>query len=164
MKYRLANERDIEEIGDLIKNAIDNMELHKIFQWDTVYPSKKDFLLDIKKKQLFVGLSDDEISVLYVVNKECDDAYKNGDWEYKDCEYCIIHRLCVNPKYQNKGIAKATLLHIEKELKKQNVEAIRLDVFSQNLFAISLYLNNGYKKVGNVYWRKGEFYLLEKKL
>jgi len=70
----------------------------------------------------------------------------------------------VNPKYQNKGIAKATLLHIEKELKKQNVEAIRLDVFSQNLFAISLYLNNGYKKVGNVYWRKGEFYLLEKKL
>lgn len=117
MIYRLARENDIEEICNLIKNAIVYMERYNIFQWDNLYPTKEDFLSDIKKQQLFVGLSNEDISVLYVINKECDEAYKSGKWEFSTCEYSIIHRLCVNPKYQNRGIAKDTLIYIEKKLK-----------------------------------------------
>lgn len=164
MFYRLAKENDIEEICDLIKAAICNMEKQSIFQWDELYPVKEDFLEDIRKQQLFIGLLDDDISVVYTVNKECEEEYQNGKWKYPDCEYRIIHRLCVNPAYQNQGIAKDTLSHIEKELRKINVEAIRLDVFSKNPFALSLYLSNGYEKVGFANWRKGRFYLMEKLL
>lgn len=46
-----------------------------------------------------------------------------------------MHRLCVNPVFQNRGIAKSALLHIENELK-----------------AISIHAD----------WRKGKFYLMEK--
>ena len=164
MIYRLAEESDVEEICDLVKNAIVNMERNNIFQWDNIYPTKEDFLSDIKKRQLFVGLLNEEISVLYVINKECDRAYESGKWKYPDCEYRIIHRLCVNPKYQNRGIAKDTLLYIEQVLKKQGVRAVRLDVFSKNPYALSLYLNNGYAKTGSVEWRKGRFFLMEKYL
>ena len=101
---------------------------------------------------------------MYVINQECDKAYQNGEWKYPDCEYRIIHRLCVNPVYQNQGIGTQTLSHIERELRKSGIEAVRLDVFSNNPFALSLYSNNGYKKVGYADWRKGRFYLMEKLL
>lgn len=81
-----------------------------------------------------------------------------------DCEYRVIHRLCVNPVYQNRGIAAQTLSHIEEELQKSGIKAVRLDVFSKNPFALSLYLGNGYEKVGFADWRKGSFYLMEKLL
>ena len=92
--------------------------------------------------------------MLYI-NKECDREYENGRWKYPDCEYRVIHRLCVHPKYQNRGVAKSTLFHIEEELKKMNIRAIRLDVFSNNPFALSLYFGIGYEKVGFADWRMG---------
>ena len=164
MFYRLAEESDIDNICKLIKAAICSMEERGIFQWDDIYPEKADFLADIQKQQLYVGVLDDEIAVLYTVNEECEKEYQNGRWKCPDCTYRIIHRLCVDPSYQNQGIAKCTLSHIEDELHKLHVEAIRLDVFSENPFALSLYRNAGYEKVGFADWRKGRFYLMEKLL
>lgn len=164
MKYRLAKEEDLERICEFVRNAIVTMEKHNIFQWDDLYPIREDFLEDIKKGELFVGLLEDDIAVIYTLNGESDEEYQNGKWKNPDCEYRVIHRLCVNPKYQNQGLAKATLLHIEEELRKRNVGAIRLDVFSQNPFALALYTNNGYEQTGFVDWRKGRFYLMEKYL
>lgn len=164
MFYRLAEESDIEAICGLIKAAVSNMEEQQIFQWDDIYPAKEDFLDDIHKQQLYIGLLDGEAAVVYTVNKESDREYENGKWNYPDCEYRIIHRLCVNPAYQNRGIAKSTLAHIEQELRKSNIEAVRLDAFSENPFALSLYFNAGYEKVGFADWRKGRFYLMEKRL
>lgn len=164
MVYRLAEETDIDKICSLIENAIIEMESKQIFQWDSIYPTQADLLDDIQKQQLFMGLSNNDISVIYAINKDSDEEYKNGAWKYPNSEYRILHRLCVNPEYQNKGIAKLTLLHIEKELRVMGVETIRLDVFSNNPFALSLYQNNGYEKVGSADWRKGKFYLMEKHL
>lgn len=164
MNFRLAKETDIDAIYELVKSAIIEMENNNIFQWDNIYPTKKDFLIDIKKSQLFVGESDNDILVVFTINKEYDEQYQNGNWKYPMCEYRVIHRLCVNPKFQNRGIAGKTLNHIENELCKSGVEAIRLDVFTNNPYALSLYYNNGYQKAGLAKWRKGEFVLMEKHL
>ena len=164
MFYKLAEEREIESIFRIVSSAIIEMEKNGIFQWDSTYPSKEDFLDDIHKKTLFVGILDQHISVVFTINKECDEQYQNGAWKYLNTEYRIIHRLCVDPKYQNKGIAKKALDHIENELRLVGVESIRLDVFCNNPFALSLYRNRGYKEVGTAEWRKGKFYLMEKHL
>ena len=164
MVYRLAEEREIESIFKIVAAAIVEMENNGVFQWDSIYPSKEDFLNDIQKKSLFVGILDQDISVVFTINKECDEQYQNGSWSYPDAEYRIIHRLCVDPKYQNQGIAKEVLDHIENELRQRGVEAIRLDVFCNNPYALSLYRNKGYEEVGTAYWRKGRFYLMEKHL
>jgi len=164
MIYRLAKETDIDKICSMTKNAIKVMENQQIFQWDDFYPTKADFLRDIQKQQLFVGLNNNDIAVIYALNRDCDTQYEKGSWKYPDSEYRVIHRLCVNPEYQNKGIAKITLLHIEKELSEMGVQTIRLDVYSRNSFALSLYHNNGYEKVGSADWRKGKFYLMEKRI
>ena len=164
MIYRLAEKSDIESIFGIVVSSIFEMEKHGIFQWDSIYPSKEDFLNDIQKKTLFVGVLDQDIAVVFTINKECDNQYQNGSWKYPDTDYCIIHRLCVDPKYQNKGIAKETLNYIENELRQLGVESIRLDVFCDNPFALALYRNAEYEEVGTAKWRKGRFYLMEKHL
>ncbi len=164
MVYRLAEEREIESIFNIVTAAIVEMENNGIFQWDSIYPLKEDFLNDIQEKTLYVGLLDQDIPVVFTINKECDEQYQNGSWRYPNAEYRIIHRLCVDPKYQNKGIAKEVLDHIENELRQSGVESIRLDVFCYNPYALSLYRNKGYEEVGTAEWRKGKFYLMEKHL
>lgn len=89
---------------------------------------------------------------------------QNGEWKYINNGFCVLHRLCVHPRYQNQGIARKTLMHIETDLKEKNIDSLRLDVFSDNPFAMKLYRNSGYKEVGFTDWRKGKFFLMEKHL
>lgn len=164
MQYRTATEYDLDAICELTGSAIISMENKNIFQWDSLYPTRDDFLEDIKKGELFVGLLGENIAVIYTLNKECDEEYQNGEWKYLNSNFCVLHRLCVHPKYQNQGIAGRTLVHIETELKKKHFDSIRLDVFSNNPAALKLYSNRGYQNVGFADWRKGRFFLLEKHL
>lgn len=162
VKYRKAVPNDIEEICRIVHNAVDVMERDNIFQWDDLYPAKGDFQEDIEKSQLYVGLMNGQIAVMYTLNQEYEKEYENGEWKYKDRPFYIVHRLCVNPDFQNKGIAKSTLLHIERQLREIDIHVIRLDVFSNNPFALKLYDSLGYSKVGHADWRKGKFFLMEK--
>lgn len=162
VKYRKAEPNDIEEICRIVHDAVDVMERGNIFQWDDLYPAKRDFQKDIEKSQLYVGSVNGQIAVIYTLNQECDNAYKNGKWKYKDGSFYVVHRLCVNPAFQNKGIAKSTLLYIEEQLKETGIHVIRLDVFSNNPFALRLYNSLGYSRVGDADWRKGKFFLMEK--
>lgn len=164
INYRLACMDDINEIVELVKNAISKMERNHIFQWDELYPTKEDFIQDIANDSLYIGFYQDEMAVIFVLNQQSEDEYKNGKWLYPNKEYYIIHRFCVNCCFQNKGIGKHTMQFIEEKLRKKNIQAIRLDVFSKNCYALSLYEHMGYSRVGYADWRKGRFYLMEKYL
>lgn len=74
------------------------------------------------------------------------------------------HRFCVSPDFQNKGIGRVVLNHIEQQLRDLSYTSVRLDVFLQNPYALSLYQKNGYVERGYADWRKGRFLLMEKKL
>ena len=74
----------------------------------------------------------------------------------------IVHRLCVNPQYQNIGIGTKTMMKIEDMVKKMGVNSIRLDAFTENPQALRLYEKLGYTTTGYADWRKGRFALMEK--
>ena len=162
--YRHAVKEDIQIIEMLITQAIAEMEKKQIFQWDELYPIREDFLNDIQCNHLFVGCINCQIAVVFTINEDYDEAYMNGKWKNPDKSFQIIHRLCVRPKFQNKGIAKQTMRYIENKVLLEGKQAVRLDVFSQNPYAVKLYLECGYEKVGKAEWRKGTFYLMEKYL
>ena len=164
MELRKAGDHDVEGICRMVKDAVRVMDENGIHQWDEVYPAKEDFLGDIKDGNLFVGIKDGEIAVVFVLNRWQDEAYFSADWSYRGENFCVIHRLCVNPKFQKQGIAKKTLYYIEEKLKADGIESIRLDVFSQNPYALRLYEKAGYRKAGTADWRKGRFFLMEKNL
>lgn len=162
--YRIASMEDLPEICNLVQDATDNMIRQNIFQWDELYPEEEILREDICKKQLYIGVIDERIAVIYVLNQECDAEYKNGKWKYEDKAFYVIHRLCVNPLFQNKNVGRITMQHIEKEVLSKGVHAIRLDAFTENPYALRLYHSLGYSEVGYADWRKGRFYLMEKYL
>jgi len=164
MEFRPARQEDIDSICELVAAAIAHMQEQGIFQWDKIYPTRGDFLNDLQENTLFVGLIEGEIAVTFTVNQTCDPEYDDGDWQFPEEEYRIVHRLCVNPKFQGRGVAGRTLRHIEEELRRQKIGAVRLDTFTQNPPVIALYTGNGYEKRGFADWRMGRFYLIEKKL
>lgn len=164
LHFRLAEPSDLDKVFQVFESAIQNMISQDILQWDEIYPKKGDLCGDILKKELYIGLLDDEIACVYVLNNECDEQYKNGNWEFPDASYKVVHRLCVDPRFQNRGVGRETVRHIEEAVREMGIESIRLDAFTQNPFSLRMYEKAGYKIVGHADWRKGRFYLMEKSL
>lgn len=160
--YRPTEMSDLPEISGLASSAILEMEKNGIHQWDELYPTAEDFSEDISVGDQYVGTVRGKIAVIYTLNQSCDNEYKNGIWQYPNEPFAVIHRLCVSPEFQHKGIAAKTVSHIENELQKQGISVIRLDVFTENPYALRLYEKLGFKKTGTVKWRKGDFFLMEK--
>ncbi|MBO4458676.1 MAG: GNAT family N-acetyltransferase [Butyrivibrio sp.] len=94
----------------------------------------------------------------------CTDLYENAKWEGDGNSAYILHRFCVSPSIQNRGIGKKVLSHIEEQVKEMGYKSIRLDVFTENPFAQRLYRHDGFEPRGYANWRKGKFDLMEKVL
>lgn len=164
IQFKQGTIENLDAVTALAGTAIVQMESQGIMQWDEIYPTREDFRMDIEAGNLYIGYDREELAVIYVLNQEFDEEYKKGNWEDKTKSFRVLHRLCVNPKYQHQGIAGLTMAHIEKSLKAQGIEAVRLDVFTQNPYALKLYDKCGYHRVGMAHWRKGDFYLMERYL
>lgn len=161
---RMATIEDLEHVEKIFKNAIEVMDSNGINQWDDIYPNKEILKEDILKGEMFLGVVDNKIACAFVLNSDYDEEYNNGNWKYRNESFNIVHRLCVNPGFQNQGIGTQSMMLIEKILRKDGIESIRLDAFSLNPFALRLYEKIGYVRVGKANWRKGLFYLYEKKI
>lgn len=160
IQYRIATIDDKQEIVNLYKSAIEEMNNNCINQWDDIYPSEEDITKDIETQVMYVGMKDEKICLAYSLNKECDAQYANAKWQ-EGTNFIVVHRLCVNPKFQHQQIAYDTMLHIQDECRKYGIKAIHLDAFTQNPYAIALYEKLGYQKCGEAEWRKGKFNLYE---
>ena len=164
MIYSKADKTQTEEVFSVFSAAIQNMELQGIHQWDEIYPDKPTIADDIARNQMYIGKIDNRIAVCFVLSEEYDEEYKNGCWQHPDSRFCVIHRLCVNPEFQNKGIASETMKYIENLCKSEGYDSIRLDCFTENPYSRRLYDKTGYSVVGYANWRKGRFELREKKI
>lgn len=170
--FRKAELCDAKPVFDFVRNAVNLMISQKIFQWDEIYPTYEDFERDIKNGEAFVAEfaenttenfeNHKKIAAIYVLNKECDEAYKTGKWQYDGKDYVVIHRFCVNPEFQHKGVGFKVCSHILERAKNDGIKAVRLDVFSQNPYSLRLYEKLGFKTTGRADWRKGKFLLQEK--
>ena len=164
MEYSKAEINQLDQIFSLFSDAIITMENAGIHQWDEIYPDKEILAEDISKNQMFIGKEGNDIAVCFVLSEDCDEEYKNGNWQWPKAKFCVIHRLCVNPKFQNQGIATKTMEYIENLCRTAGYNSIRLDRFTENPYSQKLYDKAGYSVVGYADWRKGRFELREKKI
>ncbi len=172
LTFRKAEICDAKPVFDFVQNAVAVMISRKIFQWDERYPTYEDFARDIQNGEAFVAETAEKtgfenrkkIVAVYVLNKDFDEAYKTGTWQYDGNDYIVIHRFCVNPAFQHKGIGFKVCSHILAQAKNDGIKAVRLDVFSQNPYSLRLYGKLGFKTTGHADWRKGKLLLQEKLL
>lgn len=164
MEFRKATPRDLTEVFGVYKAAILHMQQNGIDQWDDLYPSYDILKEDIESGTMYVGEEGKTIAVAFALSHQQEEEYEAGAWQYADLPFQVIHRLCVNPAFQNKGVGGQAMAFIEMTLKNGGVKVIRLDAFRENPAALHLYEKTGYRRVGQVNFRKGIFYLFEKKL
>jgi ribosomal protein S18 acetylase RimI-like enzyme len=164
LPIRKAVAADFPAIYALYQLAIASMHDAGIDQWDEQYPDAKILKADIDSGCSFVALEDGQIFAVFVINQTGDPEYEEGHWRYPHAAFAVIHRLCLHPAYWGRGTGTQLMLAAEGLIRAMGLETVRLDAFSQNPPALQLYRRLGYQQVGFVTFRKGKFFLFEKKL
>ncbi len=163
MTTRKAAAADLPDVAALYAASISKMREDGIEQWDEIYPDRELLEEDIASGQMVLCGLQDTLASAFTLNRACDAEYETGRWS-TGVSYMVVHRLCVSPSLQNRGIGAQTMLLLEDMVRAQGMEAVRLDAFSRNPHALRMYEKLGYTRAGQVYWRKGLFYLYEKAL
>ena len=164
LEFRRAGTDDLDALVALYGAAAQDMWEKGIDQWDEYYPDREILAEDVESGDMTLGLLDGRLACAWVVNREYEPEYERGAWEHTEGDFCVLHRLCVNPQLQGRGLARQAMARMEKNARDQGFDSVRLDVFSQNLHAQRLYERLGYRRTGEVRFRKGIFYLMEKGL
>ena len=98
-----------------------------------------------------------------VINEDQSPEYADVDWKY-DGRALVVHRLTIHPDFQRRKLESYLMDFAEEMAATENYDCIRLDAFTRNAAAFTLYENRGYRKAGVVRFRKGDFYCFEKKI
>ena len=93
---------------------------------------------------------DNKLIGTFILNTKVDEYWSKIEW--KNNNFLGLHLLAIKPDYQGKGFGKKVLAFCEQKAKEKGYESLHLDVFSKNPAAMNLYINNGYKKVGELYF------------
>jgi hypothetical protein len=94
LNIKKAEFEDLNIIIDIFRNAIKVMNDNNVNQWDEVYPTNTNLEQDVLNGQMYVGIKDCEIVSAIVINNECEEEYKNGNWRYDNDRFAVVHRLC----------------------------------------------------------------------
>ncbi len=160
---RLAGMEMIDRVMEIFRSATVRMQEMNIDQWDEVYPDRKTVENDIESGNLYGYFDDKELCAVQVLNTEESPEYSQVDWKYSDSKPLVLHRLCVAPEYQNRGIAGKMIHFAEEFAEKNRYRTIRFDAFKGNPVSLKIYEKMGYRISGTVRFRKGDFHCFEKK-
>ncbi len=160
MKIRLANANDLNSLMAITRRCIDHLDKQGIYQWDEIYPSKKDFNNDILEQSLYVVTSADRIFGCICINQIEHPGYENANW--LGSRFSVIHKIIIDPENESQGFGKFAMYYAENAARSKKNDSIRLDCFKQNLRANRFYQKLGYVIRGETLFRKGMFNLYEK--
>lgn len=150
---------ELDSVMVLITDAIQDMEKVGVYQWDEVYPDRVVLAEDVTAELLYCVKSDGTIVGITALNDIQPSEYCGIHWV--DIGHAlVIHRLCIKPSFQGKGLAKFLVQFAEEYAKEHGYSSIRLDAFTNNKKAIGLYDSSHYHRRGIVRFRKGDFYCL----
>ena len=149
MNLRLANMDDLQEIKDMFREIVDNMNKNNINIWDEIYPCEF-FKEDIEDNRLYIMEDNKEIVSVFVL---CDNnAGENSIiWKDNSGKVLYIDRLGVNVKYLRKGIGSVTLNKAISLAKDKGAKYLRLFVVDTNTSEIEFYEKNRFVRADGVY-------------
>ncbi len=157
----------LPSVTALFARVVAHMRAAGIDQWDEIYPDAAVLEADLRSGAAFGlfavenGLPG-ELRAYVTLNGEQDAAYGTVPWSEQNGRPLVIHRLCVDPVFRGKGAAKRLVAFAEAHAARFGHTSIRLDAFSLNPAALSLYDSLGYDWRGEVTFRKGLFRCYEK--
>ncbi|MCB4807127.1 GNAT family N-acetyltransferase [Tamlana sp. 62-3] len=151
---RKAKVTDIDRLLEITKACAANMIAQNIFQWNEFYPSKKPFLNDFNRDELYVLEIDNKVMGCITISTLMDEEYMPIKWLTANKNNIYIHRLAVHPEAQGKGYAQKLMNFAENYAKTNHFASVRLDTFSQNPRNVKFYETRGYQRLGDIFFPK----------
>lgn len=153
MKIREATEKDLQSLIAFYDktNRFINERTGHYNPDNPVFPSTIMIENAIIKKELLVGIVDDEIIIACIVNHDCDDSYRSVHWisGAGTDEAFVLHALRILPEFEGCGYARKLLEFIIEYAEMREQKAIRIDVL-EGYSAEGFYLKFGFEYIDTV--------------
>ena len=154
MQIREATHEDLEELMALYDRMCEVLgEEDFLLEGDKGgFPSKEMVESAIGQHNQFVGTEGTTIVAAYIMDHECDDAYKQVSWgvDATPDKTSILHALRVLPEYGGKGYAKQLIGHAIQTARSRGQQALRLDCIEGNTIPQKMYRSFGFLYVTTV--------------
>lgn len=152
--FRKAEQRDADQIWDILHQAIQRRKQDGSKQWQDGYPNPDVIQKDIEKNVGFV-LTHGEKIIGYsavIINDEPAYAGIQGEW-LTNKDFVVVHRVAISENYLGKGLAAQILKHVEQYAIDNSINSIKVDTNFDNPAMISIFEKSGYVYCGEVYFR-----------
>ncbi len=148
MEIQSIGLQKITKVNQFYSEITSDLRKKGINQWDRFYPNRFVIKADLKKGNLFGILIDEKVAGAVTLDTNENKKYRNLSWEDVKGSALIIHRLAVHPQCQGIGYGKKLLQFAEDYAYTKGHTSIRLDVFSDNTGAITMYERAGFQERG----------------
>lgn len=148
---RLAKLQDLNQIMDIVNDAVLLLKENKVNQWQNGYPNKDIITNDIKLNNLYVYEVDKVLGFAYI-SSDKEPSYEKideGSW-LNDGDYIVVHRIAVKKEYLNKGIASSLMNEAIKIARSKGIKSIRVDTHRDNITMNNFLLKNGFTNCGKI--------------
>ena len=150
MEIRLAFPNEVDAIMQVIEEAKKCLVDAGSTQWQNGYPNTDTIIDDIISGQAYVALEEGELLAYAAVTKNPEKSYEaiyDGDWQGKETEYLVFHRIAVASDVQGQGVAQTFL---EGLIEGFDYLDFRSDTHDQNKVMQHIFEKLGFKQVGKV--------------
>ena len=150
MEIRLAFPNEVNAVMKVIEDAKKTLAKAGSDQWQNDYPNADIIIDDIISGQAYVALEEGELLAYAAVTKSPEKAYEaiyDGNWEGKEVEYLVFHRIAVASDVQGQGVAQTFL---EGLIEGFDYLDFRSDTHDQNKVMQHIFEKLGFKQVGKV--------------
>ena len=148
-----AKQDEIDSVWRIYADAVPHQNQIGIDHWDINYPAKDVIINDIAEQKCFVVHVNNVPAAVFRIDSEQHPSYQDINWQYGK-PYICVHRLCVHPDAQGKGLAKGIMRLVISKYKHEGYKAIRLDTYMGNWIALRLYEGLGFERRGIVHLHK----------
>ncbi|MBR4080512.1 MAG: GNAT family N-acetyltransferase [Clostridia bacterium] len=150
MPFRQATLSDLTAVCDLYQAVCESMNAAGVSQWRWgEYPNEDMIRGDIALGQLYVLDGAKEIAAAACVNCTQDPEYGDVRWLF-GTRPGSFHRLAIHPAQQGKGLFRYVLAEVEAILTDRGCDCLRIDTYSENMHARSVYARCGMREAGTV--------------
>ena len=131
-----AKVEDSARIKEFYRFVAENTEsMDKYGRWIYgLHPTDEMIEAYISEGSMYFAEENGDISAAVAVTSYQGEDYHPVQWkaDAKDDEVAVIHLLCVSPKKQGKGLAKAVVKEVIQMARECQMKAVRLDVLCCN--------------------------------
>lgn len=150
-QFRLATEKDIPKIWEILQQAITRRKLDGSSQWQSGYPNLNIVKSDIENNTNYVLVDKNEIigTAVLIFNYEPTYNQIDGAW-LTEGEFMVVHRIAVDNQVVGKGLGKVIFEKFEKVALSNQIYSIKIDTNFDNLQMLRLLEKLGYIYCGEI--------------